>query len=189
MSGIASKALRGVMIVLGAIVLGLSVTLAKIQVVGSPPAETTFFSFAGAFGIIVGAIGILAIFIDKIPRVGLIVADTLASIFYLAGAIALTIALKPVSSCTSRSDVARTERFNNKLLNGGCITSKDGPYCYAGSANDPKHFDSYTTGRCQQVQADYVFGYIAFICGVASVVLNLLTLKRGGSTTTSTTYV
>jgi hypothetical protein len=63
------------------------VTLAKHQAVGSPPAETSFFSFAGAFGIIVSALAILAIFVDKIPLVGVMVADALASVFYLAGAI------------------------------------------------------------------------------------------------------
>lgn len=74
-------------VVFGAVVLALSVTLAKQQVIGSPPPETSFFSFAGAFGLIASAIAILAIFIDKIPRVGVVAADALASVFYLAGAI------------------------------------------------------------------------------------------------------
>lgn len=74
-------------VIFGAIVLALSVTLAKHQVVGSPPAETSFFSFAGAFGIIASAIAILAIFVEKVPRIGVIAVDTLASLFYLAGAI------------------------------------------------------------------------------------------------------
>ncbi|RYC62037.1 hypothetical protein CHU98_g4164 [Xylaria longipes] len=189
MLNIAAIALRGFLVVFGAVVLALSVTLAKQQVIGSPPPETSFFSFAGAFGLIVSAIAILAIFVDKIPRVGVIAADALASVFYLAGAIALTLALKPVSSCTSSSDIERLVRFNNKLLNGGCKHTKDDTlYCpNAGSSNDEKHFDSYTPGRCQEVQANYVFGYIAFIFGVASVVVTLLTHRRGGTTTT--TYV
>lgn len=74
-------------VIFGAVVLGLSVTLAKHQVLGSPPPETSFVSFAGAFGLIASALGILGILIDKIPRVGVLVADALASIFYLAGAI------------------------------------------------------------------------------------------------------
>jgi hypothetical protein len=74
-------------LVFGAVILALSVTLARQQVIGSPPAETSFFSFAGAFGIIVSALGILSIFVDKIPQVGTMVADALASVFYLAGAI------------------------------------------------------------------------------------------------------
>ncbi|KAI0458309.1 marvel domain-containing protein [Xylaria acuta] len=185
---IAAIALRGFLVLFGAVVLALSVTLAKQQAIGSPPPETSFFSFTGAFGLIVSAIAILAIFIDKIPRVGVIAADVLASVFYLAGAIALTLALKPVPSCTSSSDVARAFRFNNKLLNGGCSHEKGGLYCpNAGSKNDEKHFDSYTSGRCQEVQADYVFGYIAFVFGVASAIVTLLNHRRGGTTTA--TYV
>ncbi|KAI1354606.1 marvel domain-containing protein [Xylaria sp. FL0043] len=185
---IVAIALRAFLVIFGAIVLGLSVTLAKQQVIGSPPAETSFFSFAGAFGLIASAIAILAILIEKIPRVGVIAVDALSSLFYLAGAIALTIALKPVSSCTSSSALARDQRYANKLLNGGCKHTKDdGLYCpNAGSGTGDKG-DSYTSGRCQEVQADYVFGYIAFVFGVASIIVMLLTQRRGGTTTA--TYV
>ncbi|KAI0976083.1 marvel domain-containing protein [Xylaria arbuscula] len=187
MLNIAAIALRGFLVIFGAIVLGLSVTLAKQQVIGSPPAETSFFSFAGAFGIIASAIAILSLLIDKIPRVGVIAFDALSSVFYLAGAIALTVALKPVPNCTSSSDLARGLRYENKLLNGGCKKDKDSLYCpNAGTVKTP---DAYTSGRCQEVQADYVFGYIAFVFGVASVIVGLLTHRRGGTGTTTATYV
>ncbi|KAI1108946.1 marvel domain-containing protein [Nemania sp. NC0429] len=181
MPKIVGFALRGFLVVFGAIVLALSVTLAKQQERGNPPAETSFFAFAGAFGIIASAIAILAILIEKIPRVGVIAADTLASIFYLAGAIALTIALKPVSSCTSSSSIAQFERFDNKLLNGGCEGSGEEKTCFAGPNAE------YTSSRCQKVQADYVFGYIAFVFGVASIVITILNNRRAGTTTA--TYV
>ncbi|GAW21686.1 hypothetical protein EKO27_g3110 [Xylaria grammica] len=183
MLNLAATALRAFLVIFGAIVLGLSVTLAKQQVIGSPPTETSFFSFAGAFGLVVSGIGILAIFIEKIPRVGVIAADALASVFYLAGAIALTIALKPVSSCTSSSDLAGYQRYNNKLLNGGCehVKGVDQPICPNARSGGG---DDYTSGRCQEVQADYVFGYIAFVFGVASVVVMFLSQRRGGTTPT-----
>ncbi|KAI3337248.1 marvel domain-containing protein [Xylariaceae sp. AK1471] len=182
---IAAFALRGFLLIFGAVVLGLSVTLAKQQALGSPPAETSFYSFAGAFGIIVSILAILAIFVDKIPSVGVIAADALASVFYLAGAIALTIALKPVPSCTSSGDVARFERYHNKLLNGGCSHNKKELICpNAGTLKTP---DSYTAGRCQEVQADYVFGYLAFVFGAASIIVTFLTHRGGGRTTA--TYV
>lgn len=68
-------------------VLGLSVTLAKHQRVGSVPAETGFGSFAGAFGIIVAAVGIAAVFVERIPGVVTLVADALAGLCFLAGGI------------------------------------------------------------------------------------------------------
>ncbi|KAI0390162.1 marvel domain-containing protein [Xylariaceae sp. FL0594] len=183
MVNVAAAALRGFLLIFGAIILGLSVSLAKQQVIGSPPPETSFFSFAGAFGIVVAALGILAIFVDKIPTIGIMVADALASVFYIAGAIALTVALKPVSSCTSSSKVARNQRYLNKLLNGGCRDTKGGLFC-PNAGPDTKHFDSYTSGRCQQVQADYVFGYIAFAFSAASIIITFLTRGRRGTTAT-----
>jgi len=78
---------NGIKLIFGGIILGLSVSLAKQQVIGSPPPETSFYSFAGAFGIIVSALAILAMFVDQIPTIGVMVADALASVFYIAGAI------------------------------------------------------------------------------------------------------
>ncbi|KAF3059248.1 putative acid phosphatase protein [Daldinia childiae] len=78
---------RGFLLLFGAVVLGLSVTLAKQQVEGSPPAETSFGSFCGAFGILVSLIGIAALFIDKIPSIVSMGADGVATALYLAGAI------------------------------------------------------------------------------------------------------
>lgn len=182
MLNIVAIGLRAFLVIFGAIVLGLSVSLAKQQRLGSPPPETSFYSFTGAFGLVASAIAILAIFIDKVPQVGVIVVDALASIFYLAGAIALTVALKPVSSCTATDDVTKYYRFHNKLLNGGCYTKGEKTFCNAGPDDD--HYEIWTPGRCQKVQADYVFGYVAFVFGVASIVVALLTKRRGGTTAT-----
>ncbi len=71
----------------GAVVLGLSVTLAKQQVHGSPPTPTSFGSFAGAFGIIAAAVGIVGLVVEAVPVLVVLVVDALAAIFYLAGGI------------------------------------------------------------------------------------------------------
>jgi hypothetical protein len=68
-------------------VLGLSVTNAKHQEVGNPPAETSFGSFTGAFGVLVSLVGLAALFIEKIPAFFIMAADALASIFFVAGGI------------------------------------------------------------------------------------------------------
>ncbi|KAI2780163.1 hypothetical protein F4815DRAFT_499938 [Daldinia loculata] len=121
--------IRGFLLLFGAVVLGLSVTLAKQQVEGAPPAETSFGSFCGAFGILVSLIGIAALFVDKIPSIVPIGADGLATALYLAGAIALTVALKSVPSCTSDDSESNYQRAINKLLTGGCGTLADKTYC------------------------------------------------------------
>ncbi|KAI1659454.1 marvel domain-containing protein [Daldinia decipiens] len=167
---------RGFLLISGAVVLGLSVTLAKHQVEGSPPAETSFGSFCGAFGILVSLIGIAALFIDKIPSIVSMGADGLATALYLAGAIALTVALKPVPSCTSDDSESIYQMVINKLLNGGCGTIAGTTYC-PGIPDDRSEMN----GRCQRVQADYVFEYLGFIFGVAIVALTFFYNRSKGS--------
>ncbi|KAI5855085.1 membrane-associating domain-containing protein [Durotheca rogersii] len=178
---IAALAVRAFLLLFGAVVLGLSVTLAKQQVVGAPPSETSFGSFCGAFGILVSLVGLAGLFIDKIPATVVLGADGLASALYLAGGIALTIALRPVSSCTSWDAWPRYERATNKLLTGGCQDVAGDLVCPGiGTEND-------VMSRCQRVQADYVFEYLAFVFGIAIVGLSFALRKRGGGS--SATYV
>ncbi|KAI1848489.1 hypothetical protein JX265_008729 [Neoarthrinium moseri] len=179
MLSIVAIAVRGFLLLFGAVVLGLSVTLAKHQVIGSAPTESSFGSFAGAFGIIVSAVGLVALWVDKISPFIPLALDALASVFYLAGGIALTVALKGVSSCTNMNNEAARQRYDNKLLNGGCINTDQGPACAVE--------DDYalTGSRCQRVQADYVFEYLGFIFGVAIIGLGYVLHRKGGSTRAS----
>jgi len=80
-------------LLLGAVVLGLSVTLAKHQLYGSVPSETGFSSFAGAFGIIASALGLAAIYLESFPLVVSLVADGLSAAFYVAGGVVRSPAL------------------------------------------------------------------------------------------------
>ncbi|KAK7953409.1 hypothetical protein PG996_014301 [Apiospora saccharicola] len=181
MLSIIAMAVRGLLLLSAAVVLGLSVTNAKHQVVGNPPPETSFGSFTGAFGVLVSLIGLAALFIDKIPAFFVMAADALASIFFLAGGIALTLALKGVDNCTGNGAIGDTQRFLNKLLNGGCANVGDQSYC---GVNSDKWKDQLSS-RCQRVQADYVFEYIGFICGVAMIALGWVLHKKGGAGTRS----
>ncbi|KAK9781769.1 putative MARVEL domain-containing protein [Seiridium cardinale] len=182
MLSIASIAARVFTLLVSIVVLGLSVSLAKQQYVGSPPSETSFGGFAGAFGIIVSVIGLVSIWVDKISPLIVMGADALASIFFLAGGIAMTIAMKSVSSCTDKSAKVASERFNNKIINGGCVVDDGVTYCYGGDQEDAFPL---TIGRCQRAQADYVMEFIAFIFGLGLIVLGWLAHKRGGTSTRS----
>ncbi|KAI2470367.1 marvel domain-containing protein [Annulohypoxylon bovei var. microspora] len=174
---IGALAVRGFLLLFSAVVLGLSVTLAKQQEVGAPPSETSFGSFIGAFGILISLIGFAALFIDKIPAFAMMAADGIATALFLAGGIALTVALKPVSSCTSDDDATRYQRLTNKLLTGGCQDVAGDTVCPGISTED------VLKGRCQRVQADYVFEYLAFIFGVAIIGLSFVLHRSGGSRT------
>ncbi|KAI1762230.1 marvel domain-containing protein [Hypoxylon sp. FL1150] len=171
---IATFAVRGFLLLFGAVVLGISITVAKHQTIGSPPSETSFGSFCGAFGILISLVGLAALFIDKIPPVATMAADGLATTFYLSGGIALTLALKAVPSCTNKDDYNVGQRYLNKILNGGCQDVQGKPYC-------PNGFDDdQLSSLCQRVQADYVFEYLAFIFGVAIIGMTFFLNRRGG---------
>jgi hypothetical protein len=98
---------------------------------------------------------------------------------------ALVVALKSVSSCTDKGAFATSERFDNKILNGGCITSSDGvPYCYVGDGTFEDGWPQ-TIGRCQRAEADYVFEFIGFIFSLGLIVLGFLAYRRGGASSRS----
>ncbi|KAI4596706.1 hypothetical protein KJ359_005048 [Pestalotiopsis sp. 9143b] len=178
---IAAIASRVVALLFGAVVLGLSVTLAKQQREGSPPSETSFGSFTGAFGIIASGIGLASIWISMISPITTLVLDALASIFYLAGGIALVLAMKSVKSCTATDNASDAARFNNKILNGGCVTDDNGnPWCYVGRAENSDGVHPDLIGRCQRAQADYVFEFLGFVVGLGLVALSFLAYRRGG---------
>ncbi len=71
----------------GAVVVGLSVTLAKQQMLGGIPTQTNFSTFAGAFGIISSFFGLAPLLLDAIPALAVVAVDALASVFYLAAGV------------------------------------------------------------------------------------------------------
>ncbi|KAI0452950.1 hypothetical protein F5B21DRAFT_505857 [Xylaria acuta] len=172
--------LRAFLLLIAAVVLGLSVTLARHQAIGQVPPQTGFGTFAGAAGFFASVFGMAALWFDHIDGKILMGLDTVVSFLYLAGAVSLTVALQSVSSCTSMSDESQYNRYINKILNGGCIHIEKGPLCPHAVSSDGKDL---TPGRCQTVQADYVFEYVGFIFGFAMVFLGYVLNRRGGGGT------
>ena len=74
-------------LITGAIVLGLSIGLSKHQVIDKVPPVTGFSAFVGAFGLIVAGLGLLSLWVDKVPNTVVLAADTLATLFYIAAGI------------------------------------------------------------------------------------------------------
>ncbi|KAH8646265.1 marvel domain-containing protein [Xylariales sp. PMI_506] len=179
MHSIVPLAVRVISLLAAAVVLGLSVTLAKQQVLGKVPSETGFSSFAGAFGIIVAVIGIAALFVERLPGMLTMITDGLASVFFLAGGIALAIAMKN-TPCSSNDTAAAVARFENKILNGGC----DDIGCYAGGSFGSDALDSSTQnslkGRCTRAEIDFAFEFIAMIFTLGALVSTFLIRKSAG---------
>ena len=95
-SFIATLAVRFFQILFAIIVLGLSVTMAKWQFFGKPPATTEYGAFSGGFAFLVGIIGAAAIFISAIPPIIVAGADALAAVLTLAaGIVSYPLSLPP----------------------------------------------------------------------------------------------
>ncbi|KAI6383618.1 hypothetical protein MCOR25_000071 [Pyricularia grisea] len=180
MHNIIGLGLKGFLLIASAVVLGLSVTLAKHQRYGSPPAETSFASFTGGFGIIVAAIGVASMFVDAIPTLVPLVAEGLAALFFLAGGIALAVAMKGVSCDGGIGTDAYLARWFNKILNGGCPTTTR---CYVSDkdfATDEEANDSLKA-RCVRTQADFAFQFIALFAALGALAMTFFTARRSGT--------
>jgi len=180
MQPIFTAALRGFLLLCGAIVLGLSVSLAKQQVNGHVPSQTGFGSFAGAFGIIASAIGLVALFLDSFPQLISLVADGAAAVFYLAGGIALAVALQGVS-CTDDSDVANYNRYVNGILDGGCVSANGDLIC--GVVGSGSGYESELKARCVRAEADFAFEFIGCAFGIGALALGFLAFRKSGGAT------
>ncbi|KAI0907357.1 hypothetical protein F4823DRAFT_564922 [Ustulina deusta] len=179
--------LRAFLLLIAALVLGLSVTLAKHQAVGQVPPETGFSTFAGASGFVASVVGMAALWFDCIDGKIVMGLDALVSIFYLAGSISLTVAMRSVSSCSATDKVSEYNRVTNKILSGGCITIEGNLVCLHAATSGGKDL---TPGRCSMAQADYVWEYVGFSLGVLMVFTGYLLSRRGrgGTPTANASY-
>ncbi|KAH9834684.1 marvel domain-containing protein [Teratosphaeria destructans] len=150
----------------GACVLGLSIAAVKWQVFGSPPATSEYNAFAGACGLLVSLIGIAAVFIDAIPALIMAGIDALASIFFLAGGIAVAVGLSGVHC--GMSDTELSSESKNFLINGGKYHGGYG----IGSKSE-------LVGRCRKMEADAAFLFLGFIASAAAAALCYVGSRKG----------
>ncbi|KAK7730749.1 hypothetical protein SLS57_001580 [Botryosphaeria dothidea] len=165
-------AARGVQLICAAVVLGLSISLIKGQVFGTVHA-INYAAFTGGWGMLAALIGIAAIFIE--PLQGLIMAavDGLATLFLLAGGIAIAVKLRNVS-CSSNSDLNQYKLCGNHLTSGGTIKDKAGqPRCGLDDDDD-------RLSRCKKSSADAAFMIITAVVTIGTLAMALLAMKRGG---------
>lgn len=156
---IVAAILRFFQILFAAVVLGLSVNLAKGQA-GSDdwdwldhhvPATTSYSAFTGGFGMFVALIGFVSLFVDFLQGIIMLVLDTLAGICLLAGGIAVAVGLRG-TSCGNPQQM-----FNNDLLNGGCGIQDKIHYCKYGDGSEDT-----LKSRCKMDEADSAFMFLAF---------------------------
>ncbi|KAI8634398.1 hypothetical protein F5Y19DRAFT_470584 [Xylariaceae sp. FL1651] len=168
--------LRAVLLLAAAVVLGLSVTLAKYQKYGSVPPETGFSIFVGTIGFFASTVGMATMWFDRINGKILIGLDMFVAVLYFAAAISFTVGLRGVSSCTSTHDNAVYSRITNQILSGGCVETDKGLLCLNAFSSDGKDL---TPSRCYMAHTDYIFEYAGFLLGFAMAGLSYILYRRG----------
>jgi len=170
-------AIHALRIILSSAVLGLSITLAKGQIVGSAPSATSYATFLGVLGMVSGAFGIFTVFINVFDGIIVLIIEGLVTMLFIAGGIALAVMLKG-GQC---DDVYFT--VPNKILNCGVTVET-----YNGEswlANLCVH-DEWPVGkealaswamkvykilqqRCQEATADYALIFVIVLSSIIAL--------------------
>jgi hypothetical protein len=174
MSLLPTAIIRGVQLILACIVLGLSVSLAKTQVIGSVPATTAYSSFVGGWGIAAVAFGVAALFFDPLGGIIVVAVDALTAVLYLAGGIAVFVGLKGLS-CSADRDLTDATKY--PLLTGGCNDDL-GCGAWIDADSDDGGWDNFFA-RCKQDEADGAFMIIACITAFVVAGLAFWQSKKG----------
>lgn len=163
-------------LILGATVVGLSAVLVKQQVIGGAPVTLRYSVFTGAWTMVIAVIGLVLLFIHKIPPLVTMVLDALTGLFLVAGGIAWAIGLRGV-----KCDSAYGEKMLSKpLLNEGCTTIEGRNTCGIAGRENP--LDALI-GRCKTGMADEIIQFVGFAICVILVILGFFIMRR--ATTTS----
>jgi hypothetical protein len=163
------------------VVLGLSVTLARGQIEGSAPSILGFSSFLGAIGMIVGLLGIAALFFEPLQRKPIIVwvVDGIITLFFLAGAIAFAVEIRGVD-CSNSVAI-----MGNDVLNCGAqLVNADGPsytnVCVPNLVSSStsllelsETINNTLHKRCMEARTDNVFVWLGFLMSLACLGLGI----------------
>lgn len=103
------------------VVLGLSVDLVKGQKIGDAPTTTKYSTFTGGFGLAVAVLGLVSVFIDTIPTLVVMAADTLSGVLLLGGGI---VSLSMIVPRTCYSQDGRLSQLGYAVLRVTKITGK-----------------------------------------------------------------
>ncbi|KAJ0297018.1 hypothetical protein COL5a_010734 [Colletotrichum fioriniae] len=151
------------------VVLGLSVDLVKGQKIGDAPTTTKYSTFTGGFGLAVAVLGLVSVFIDTIPTLVVMAADTLSGVLLLGGGIAFAIGLRGVA-CDENHWKAIGD---NDIINGGKF-KQDGKWYFA-----PGITDDFLLERCKKATADQAMQFVTFGFALTTIALVFLVWKNG----------
>ncbi|KAJ5633239.1 hypothetical protein N7490_009578 [Penicillium lividum] len=149
------------------VVLGLSIAIARQQYIGSVPSQTGYAAFAGALGVLVSIIGVVALWVESLSGIIIWVLDGVAAVALLAAGIVYAVTLKGVSCSDSPSGYASA--WDNPLISGGCTGKGKDKICYSGNV---------VQSRCKRAEADCAFMFLAFVASLAVLIASFLSRNR-----------
>lgn len=122
-----------------------------------------------------GAVGIVCLFVDRVPTFVQMVGDGLGALFFVAGGIAWAVGMQGQSCTVSKID----KLYHNPLLNQGC---RSNGYCLVQgqSADIDGIWPNPLQGLCQKAFANEGFQLAGFVAFVILVALGFLQAKRKG---------
>ncbi|KAJ5852572.1 uncharacterized protein N7529_011957 [Penicillium soppii] len=140
------------------VILGLSVSLARGQVIESVPSETVYAAFAGGLGIVAALLGFATTSESSVNKPLTWLVDGVSALALLVGGIIFAVRLRG----TRCSNWLTT--YHNVLLCGGCDYDASGirSNCWYGS--------DQLKSRCGSAIADTVFMFLAFVICIAALV-------------------
>jgi hypothetical protein len=108
-------------------VLGLSITLAKGQLLGNVPGITKYAVFLGGQGMVSSAFGIATVFVRVFDGIILLAVEGLVTLLFIVGGITMAVMMKG-SQCNDF-----TYASTNKIINcGGILGIINGEYWWFG---------------------------------------------------------
>jgi len=184
---IALLATRGLQMVFSAAILGLSVQLAKGQLLGRIPTTTGYAAFLGGLGLLAGAYGLVNVFIplfEGTPIINIAI-DGFVTLLFLAGGIIVAITIKGGKCGLEDIDFL----IRSKLINCGAIfqTVQGTEVSYGLCGYNPKLSDNDLVvqetkalrNRCDEFTADYGLMFAVAVLSIFAIVMGLAWRKKG----------
>jgi hypothetical protein len=183
--------------------------LAKGQYYGSAPTTTKYAAFTGGFATLVGVLGLISLWIDKLPSLVIIGLDGVSALLLVAGGIVSSLLMLPIISALLTS-IAHPSRLtahqafavglkgvtcekvdnireaidmvDNHLLNEG--TNGDFSWGFRDRFCSAKECDDNKASdlilsRCKTAVANEVLLFITFALAVGTVVISWLYWRKG----------
>jgi hypothetical protein len=191
---IVTLAIRVLSLIFAAVVLALSAVLIKDFGPGKGPALIGYGAFCGGAGLVIGAVGVIACFFDKLQGIIMLALDAFASFFLLAGGIVRP----PFPFYLDHSLTKVTQAFAVTIKVGSCtdilyLNGHSNPFApsqdkvFPGVGDNAEKYAKAilddATYRCRMSQADTAIIWFLFGTFLAALVLSFVgrSGKRGGA--------